>query len=208
MGSLRLTLCAGAVAAAAFAPTAYAVDGAGVSLTPGSPAPGTDIHLLVRGCPGTTGTAASDAFVAAARLVGQDGTLSGDTRVRTTLAPGSYAVTVDCDDQQVKGTVTVSGPAASAGVAAMATPSAEAAPSVRASPSAQALASGAATATGRPSAASSPVAPVSAGGGGTAREQSAGARAEGPGARHAVIGLVLAGTALAVVVARRGRNAE
>ncbi|MEU6220262.1 hypothetical protein ABZ845_22505 [Streptomyces sp. NPDC047022] len=202
MGSLRLTLSAGAVAAAALAPTAYAADGVGVSLTPASPAPGTDIHLLVRGCPGTTGIAVSDAFVAQARLVGGDGgdgTLTGDTRVRTTLSPGSYAVTVDCDDQQVKGVVTVVGPAASAAATAVA-------PSGPASPSGPPSATAAPTS--RPSAASSPVAPVSAGGGGAAHKQSAGARVEGPGARHAVIGLVLAGAALAAVVARRGRSAE
>lgn len=199
MGSLRLTLGAGAVAAAALAPTAYAADGVGISLTPAAPAPGTDVHLLVRGCPGTTGIAVSDAFVAQARLVGGDGTLTGDTRVRTTLTPGSYAVTVDCDDQQVKGVVTVAGPAASAAATAVA-------PSGLASPSGPPSATAAPTS--RPSAASSPVAPVSAGGGGAARKQSAGARVEGPGARHAVIGLVLAGAALAAVVARRGRSAE
>jgi hypothetical protein len=52
---------------------------------------------------------------------------------------------------------------------------------------------------------------VRAGGGGTARNPSADAKAEGPGTKHAVIGLVLAGVAVAAVVARgarRGRGTE
>jgi hypothetical protein len=194
MGSLRLTLCAGAAVATALAPMAYAAEQQGVWLTPASPAPGTDIRLAVRGCPGVTGTATSDAFVADARLVGEDGLLTGDTRVRTALAPGSYSITVGCDDQEVKGVISVAGPTASA-------------------PSAQPSPSGSASAipTVPPSAPSSPVAPVHAGGGGTARGSSADARVAGPGALHAIIGLVLAGVACAAVVARsarRGRGAE
>lgn len=128
MGSLRLTLCTGAVVAFALAPSAYAADQQGVSLTPASPAPGTDVRVAVRGCAGTTATAASTAFVADARLVGQDGTLTGDTRIRSALTPGGYFVTVGCGGREIKDVLTVAAPttaassvpdaAASAGAAA------------------------------------------------------------------------------------------
>lgn len=192
MGSLRLTLCAGVVAAAALAPAAYAAEGPGISSAPASPAPGTDVRLTVRGCSGMTGTAESDAFVAQARLVGEDGVLTGDTRVRSALPPGSYTITVDCDDREIKGSVAVAG--ATASVAS--TPSGQASPSGPAS----------AVPTVPPTAPSSPVAPVRAGGGGTARKPSADARVAGPGTLHAIIGLVLAGVALAAVVARGARR--
>ncbi|MFE2294375.1 hypothetical protein [Streptomyces sp. NPDC059452] len=52
----------------------------------------------------------------------------------------------------------------------------------------------------------SPVAPVKAGGGGTATLAERGADSEGPGLRHAVIGLVLAGVASVVVALRTSRR--
>ncbi|WP_055495298.1 hypothetical protein [Streptomyces sp. TP-A0356] len=209
MGSLRLTLCAGSVVAVALAPTAYAVDAQGVFLTPASPMPGTDVRLAVRGCAGTTGSAVSDAFVAEARLVGRDGMLTGDTRVRSALPPGRYSVTVGCDGRQVKGVLTVGGPSVSPPRAqtAPASPGIPASAAVPAAPTAPATRS----APVRPSAPSSPVAPVPAGGGGTAPLSAADARAAGPGTRQAVVGLVLASVAAIVVVARsvrRGRGRE
>ncbi|MER6124529.1 hypothetical protein ABT173_18120 [Streptomyces sp. NPDC001795] len=204
MGSLRLTLCAGAVVAA-LAPTAYAADAQGVFLTPASPAPGSDVRLSVRGCPGTTGTAVSDAFVADARLVGKDGMLTGDTRVRTALQPGRYSVTVGCDGREVKDVLTVAGPTASASSASSA-PSAKSAPTGTTGPASPGV-------THSPSVPSSPVAPVPAGGGGTAHVSSADVRNAGPGTRQAVIGLVLAGVAAVAVLAlargaRRGGQSE
>ncbi|WP_333492359.1 hypothetical protein [Streptomyces camelliae] len=98
MGSLRLTLCTGILAAAALTPSAHAVEGGSVDVTPGSPAPGTDVSLRVHGCSGPEGTAVSTAFVADARLTGRQGTLSGETRVRSSLAPGTYDVRVTCAD--------------------------------------------------------------------------------------------------------------
>ncbi|MFB8773015.1 hypothetical protein [Streptomyces broussonetiae] len=95
MSSLRLTLCTGVLVAAALTPTAYAADG-GVSVEPAAPAPGTDIALRVTDCPGSTAVAASAAFVADARLTGSGGTLTGETRVRTSLEVGVYAVKVTC----------------------------------------------------------------------------------------------------------------
>ncbi|WP_371548936.1 hypothetical protein OG266_27905 [Streptomyces sp. NBC_00554] len=177
MRSLRITLCAGAVVAAALAPAAYAAD-AGVWVTPASPAPGSDIQLRATGCAGQTGTAKSAAFVADAQLTGKDGALVGDSRVPTSLKSGTYDIKVSCDgyDDKVKGTVTV---AAGGG------------------PS--------------PSAPASPVAPVHAGGGGTAHLALVDARETGPGTRQAVIGLVLASVAavaVAVRSARRSRHGE
>lgn len=197
MGSLRLTLCAVAAVAAALVPTAHAADEQGVSLTPAIPTPGTDVRLSVRGCAGTSGTAVSDAFVADTRLVGEDGTLTGDTRIRSSSTVGPHAVTVDCDGQEIKGVITVGGPSASPSRAATAAPSA----SARAFP----------TTTATPSAPSSPTAPVQAGGGGTSNASPSDARVAAPGTWHAVFGLLLAGVAFAAVVARgvrRSRDTE
>ncbi|MEV7142340.1 hypothetical protein [Streptomyces tauricus] len=220
MGSLRLALCAGAAAAAALAPTAYApsvfaADG-GVRVTPGSPAPGSDIRLRVQGCTGMTGTAASAAFVADARLTGASGDLTGKTRVRSTLDPGTYDIKVTCDgfEQQLKGTVTIADKkqrekqereqkekereqkAREKEKGASEQKQAPEPPAAPASPAS-------------PAAPASPVAPVHAGGGGTSRIAAAEARSEGPGTRHAVVGLVLAGVAavaVAVSSARRSRG--
>ncbi|MFF8971502.1 hypothetical protein [Streptomyces sp. NPDC014995] len=125
MGSLKATLCAGvAVVATTLIPTAYAVDGGSgggeVSLTPSTPTPGAEVSLRVGGCVGKTATAASEAFVSDARLVGADGTLAGETRVRSALDPGAYAVTIVCADFRIKGTIKV--------VAASTSPSAPASP--------------------------------------------------------------------------------
>ncbi|MFS8201791.1 hypothetical protein ACLVWQ_24235 [Streptomyces sp. CWNU-52B] len=229
MGSLRLTLCSGVVAAAVLTPAAYAADG-GIRVTP-APVPGSDVQLRVRGCSGMSGTAASEAFVADAQLTGKPGTLTGETRVRSTLDPGTYDVKVTCDgfEDKVKGTVTVvdrkqrekrekqekqareraqrekekrrqeqqaqkrrDQQKQRQDEDAAATP-AKSTPAESASPAAPA----------------SPVAPVHAGGGGTARLADAETRSEGPGTRHAVVGLVLASVAavaVAVSSARRGRR--
>ncbi|WUS48554.1 hypothetical protein OG213_31400 [Streptomyces mirabilis] len=186
----RLTLCAGAVLAAAFTPAAYAADG-GVSVSPVSPAPGSDVQLRALGCTGTTGTAVSTAFVADARLTGQGGVLVGDTRVRSSATPGAYEVKVSCDGRQnrVSGTVTVTAPGGPASLrSALAVPTALT--------SALALPNGLA----------SPVAPVHAGGGGTAHFASVDARSSSPGTKHAVIGLVLASAAAVAVAVRSARR--
>ncbi|WP_055525280.1 hypothetical protein [Streptomyces graminilatus] len=204
MSSVRLTLCAGAVVAAAFTPVplaavAFAADG-GVSVTPASPWPGSDVRLVVRGCTGKTGTAKSEAFVADALLAvrGQDGVLVGGSRVRSTLSPGTYDVTVGCGGQEgkVRGVISVAAKGSDKGADNGAgKPSS---PSVPSSPAA--------------AAASSPVAPVPAGGGGAAEELAADeARSAGPGTLHAVVGLVLAGVAAIVVGVRgfrRGRGTD
>ncbi|MBK3578882.1 hypothetical protein JHN63_34805 [Streptomyces sp. MBT65] len=174
MGSLKVTLCAGAAVLAALTPTAYAADGGTVSVTPASPAPGSDVALKISGCDGTTGSAASDAFVADAKLVGAAGTLAGETRVRSSLEPGSYDVRITCGSVTVKGAIKVVDNASQ-------------------SPS---------------SAPASPVAPVHAGGGGTAHLAAVNARAAGPGTAHAVVGLLLAGVAAAAVALRSARRSR
>ncbi|MFE9765640.1 hypothetical protein ACFYPC_14100 [Streptomyces sp. NPDC005808] len=190
MCSLRITLCVGAVLAAAFTPTAHAADAgvpvtstsaadAGVRVTPASPAPGSDIQLRATGCAGQTGTAKSAAFVADAQLTGRDGTLTGESRVPTSLQPGTYDIKVSCDgyDKRIKGSVTVT--VASSG---------------RVSPS---------------TAPASPVAPVHAGGGGAATQLAmVDARQTGPGTWHAVIGLVLASVAAVAVAVRSARRSR
>ncbi|MFH8463885.1 hypothetical protein [Streptomyces sp. NPDC017991] len=210
MGSLRLALCAGAAAAAALVPTAYApsvfaADG-GVRVTPGSPAPGSDIRLRVRGCTGMTGTAASAAFVADAQLTGAQGDLTGETRVRSTLDPGTYDIKVTCDgfEHKLKGTVTVADKKhreKQEQQEKQKQQEKQEKQEKQRQPDRSAAAS--------PAAPASPVAPVHAGGGGTSRLAAAEARSEGPGTRHAVVGLVLAGVAavaVAVSSARRGRR--
>ncbi|MGW6906471.1 hypothetical protein [Streptomyces sp. NPDC054940] len=186
MGSLRVTLCAiAALGAVAVLPAAHASDGAadgGVSFSPSSPHPGSDIALRVSGCPQKTATAVSPAFVADARLtVGADGTLVGESRVRSTLKAGTYDVKIACGDAPGKGAVTV----------------------VR-----QEAANRSGQLGAEPSAPASPVAPVQAGGGGTAQLAVVDARAAGPGTAHTVTGLILAGVAATAVALRSARRSR
>ncbi|MFI1362529.1 hypothetical protein [Streptomyces griseochromogenes] len=186
MGSLRLTVCTGLLVVSALTPVAHAADdGHGVSVTPASPAPGTDVTLRVRGCTGSQGTAASSAFVTDALLTGTQGTLSGETRVRSSVTPGAYDVKVTCAGFALTGTVTVV-----------------------AKGSGQ---SGRTDLFGRlfqPTASPSPVAPVQAGGGGTAHFATVAGSGSGPGTVQAVTGLALAGAAAAAVGLLRARRSR
>ncbi|MER6786452.1 hypothetical protein ABT330_17835 [Streptomyces sp. NPDC000658] len=127
MGSWKITVCAGAaVLAAVLVPTGHASGGGrdaagrgggGLSVTPVRPSPGSEVTLRATGCGGRTATAASAAFVTDARLVvedGADGVLVGDTRVRSSLAPGGYDVRITCADGRVKGRIEVLKPASAA----------------------------------------------------------------------------------------------
>ncbi|MFF9620002.1 hypothetical protein [Streptomyces griseosporeus] len=186
MGRLNITLCAAAATVAALLPVAptasaaSAADDRGVSVTPSTPVAGADVALKVRGCSGRTGTAVSSAFVADVHLAGADGTLAGETKVRTTLEPGPYDVKITCADFTIKGRITV--------VAHGAQPHP--------------------TAPTEPTAPASPVAPVPAGGGGTARLAVSPSHSEGPGTAHAVTGLVLAGVAAVAVALRSARRSR
>ncbi|MFR9797444.1 hypothetical protein ACL02U_16265 [Streptomyces sp. MS06] len=214
MGRLKATLCASAAAAlTVLGPAVYAADGGGVAVVPSSPAPGTDVALTVRGCTGRTGLAVSPAFVAEAHLTGVGGRLTGESRVRSALRPGSYDLRITCGENTVRGTVQVVGkPTATARPPAPSSPRAPSSPPAPAFPAAPSSprvpAFPPAPAPGRASAAASasPVAPVRAGGGGAARLVAAEARVHGPGTVHAVIGLVLAGVAAVAVAVRSVRR--
>ncbi|MFF7737299.1 hypothetical protein [Streptomyces sp. NPDC007984] len=210
MGSLSVTVCTGVLAAVALAPAAYAADTGSVSVTPAAPAPGSDITLRVTGCERRTAVAVSAALVADARLtVTGARRLTGESRVRSTAEPGSYAVRISCGATRQTGTLTVrDGEAARPG----ATPVRAPAPGVGGRPPAPGKGGQPSSAPGadedtapshRPGAPASPVAPVRAGGGGAAELVAAEERGAGPGAAQGVTGLVLAGVA-AVVVALRG----
>ncbi|OXZ00194.1 hypothetical protein [Streptomyces diastatochromogenes] len=178
MGSVRLTLCTGLLAVAALTPVAYAADdGPGVTVTPAAPAPGGDVSLRVRGCTGAQGTAASAAFVSDARLTGSQGTLAGETRIRTSLEPGGYEVRISCSGTVVTGRITV----------------------VETSSGRDGLPS---------DALASPVAPVHAGGGGTAHFATVATSGSAPGTGQAVTGLALAGVAAAAVGLLRARRSR
>ncbi|MGW0289483.1 hypothetical protein [Streptomyces tuirus] len=108
MGSLKVTVCTGVLAAVALAPAAYAADMGSISVTPAAPAPGSDITLRVTGCAQRTAVAASAAFVADARLTATGAReLTGESRVRSTAEAGSYAVRVTCGATRQTGTLTV-----------------------------------------------------------------------------------------------------
>ncbi|MEV3971080.1 hypothetical protein AB0K68_23470 [Streptomyces sp. NPDC050698] len=108
MGCLRVTVCTSVLAVVALAPAAYAADGGSVSVTPVAPAPGSDVTLRVTGCAQRTAVAASPALVADARLtVTGAHELTGESRVRSTLPAGKYAVRVTCGDTRRTGTLTV-----------------------------------------------------------------------------------------------------
>ncbi|MFJ7296839.1 hypothetical protein [Streptomyces collinus] len=108
MGSLRVTVCTSVLAVVALAPSAYAADEVGVSVTPAAPAPGSDVTLRVTGCAQRTAVAASAAFVADARLtVTGARELAGESRVRSTVEPGPYAVRITCGATKQTGTLTV-----------------------------------------------------------------------------------------------------
>ncbi|MEU0002966.1 hypothetical protein ABZ079_01330 [Streptomyces sp. NPDC006314] len=179
MGSLRLTLCTAILAVAALTPPAHAADGGSVTVTPASPAPGTDVTLRVTGCTGARGTAASAAFIADAPLTGGQGTLAGETRVRSSLDPGAYDVRITCSDRVITGSVTV----VDRGAGRSEQP-------VR-----------------PPYDFVSPVAPVDAGGGGAAHFATVATSGSGPGTLQAVTGLALAGIA-AVAVGIRARRSR
>ncbi|MFI6656736.1 hypothetical protein ACIBL8_14610 [Streptomyces sp. NPDC050523] len=199
MGSLRLTLCTGILAVSALAPGAvYAADagGAGLSVTPSSPAAGSEVALRATGCGLRTASAASSAFVADARLSGADGTLTGDTRVRAAAEPGSYDVRIACGETVITNRITV---VAQTRQQAQARQQAQVQSGQRPPSSAVRAAP------------ASPVAPVDAGGGGTAHFASVDVRGAGPGAGQTITGLVLAGAAAGAVgllSARRRRGTD
>ncbi|MFE9924039.1 hypothetical protein ACFYQA_21400 [Streptomyces sp. NPDC005774] len=200
MGSLRLALCTGILAAAAFTPAAYAADTAddtGISVTPVVPAPGTDVTLKVAECAERTALAVSSAFVSEVRLAVADGVLVGESRVRSTLTAGTYPVLVNCGERARQGTIKVA--------------PARHLPAGTAEPSKPEAAGPSKSETAEPTAHASPVAPVDAGGGGGAPlavGTGTGADEGGPGAAQTVTGLFLAAAAAGAVVRNRVRRSR
>ncbi|MEW2608996.1 hypothetical protein AB0937_02030 [Streptomyces sp. NPDC047880] len=216
MGSLKVTVCTSVLAVVALAPAAYAADAGSVSVTPATPAPGSDVALRVTGCAQRTAVAASPAFVADARLTatGAD-EVAGDSRVRSTLKAGSYTVRITCGAERRTATLTVrddeTGPSGSPRDSVPGAGGQPPAPGVGGQPpvpgkggrpTATPGVDGEAPPSRPPGAPASPVAPVAAGGGGAA--VAAEERGDGPGTAQGVTGLVLAGVAAVVVVALRG----
>ncbi|MFG2608339.1 hypothetical protein ACGFT2_33030 [Streptomyces sp. NPDC048514] len=184
MGSLSLTLCTGILAVAAFTPAAHAADGGSVSVTPAAPAPGADVTVQTGGCTGGQGTATSGAFVADALLTGGQGSLAGETQVRTSVTPGTYDVKVTCSGRVLTGRITVAA-GGSGGLGQLGQLQQLLRP---------------------PSDSASPVAPVHAGGGGTAHFATVATSGSGPGTLQEVTGLALAGIAAVAVGFRTRRS--
>ncbi|MEU5981895.1 hypothetical protein ACE1OA_21815 [Streptomyces sp. JL2001] len=112
--ALRAAGAAAVLVLASTAGTAYAHDGVKITVTPSTARPGADVDVRVTGCKGTTGAAKSQAFVADAELTGRDGgdyPLFGDTTVKSDLKDGTYRVSVTCDGHSHRdvGTIQVQG---------------------------------------------------------------------------------------------------
>ncbi|MDV5145977.1 hypothetical protein R1T08_17620 [Streptomyces sp. SBC-4] len=186
---------AGAAVVLVLAPTAgsaYAHDGVKATVTPSTASPGADVDVRVKGCKGTTGAARSQAFVADVELTGRDGgdyALFGDTTIKSGLEDGTYKVTVTCDghDHGDVGTVQIK----------------HHKPTERPTHKP----------TERPTHHASPVAPVRAGGGGTAAFAAPAAPGvaqttteSGLGTPYTLLGLGMAAIAAVAVAFRTSRR--
>ncbi|QLE72192.1 hypothetical protein FGW37_11820 [Streptomyces rectiverticillatus] len=114
MDSVRLALCGALAAVAVCAPAAHANDepatmSGTIELTPVSSHPGGQVQLRVAGCAGNRATAASEAFVTDAKLAKDSAGLFAEATVRSTVDPGVYPVRVHCDgyDAVAEGKLTV-----------------------------------------------------------------------------------------------------
>ncbi|MFE9400305.1 hypothetical protein ACFYNY_00820 [Streptomyces sp. NPDC006530] len=178
-----ITLCAAMAAAAltvlpASPAVAESEPHGSVRVTPGAIAPGGEVDLRVSVCRGHEAIGSSDAFVSEARFTpaGDDG-LFAKARIRSDAQDRDYDIWVNCKDSSGK-------------------------------------ASGRLTVIhgdhhgdhhddhGRPT----PFRPVHAGGGGAATLATQEPKEQGPGTRHAVIGLALAAVAAVAVASRSVRR--
>lgn len=189
-GPLALRAAVGAIAAtaAAAAPVAVAAEPGPAArvtatVTPATVTPGGDVEVQVKGCGAgaDAGSVRSAAFVMDVRLSGRaaDGTLHGDTTVRSTATPGTYPLVVDCAGRRYEAAATL-----------LVDPSP--------SPTAHALVRAGGGGLAPQSAELLVAVPSVAGPAGTAEQ--------GPGTRHTVIGLVLAAVAAVAVALRGGRR--
>ncbi|CAL9428842.1 hypothetical protein SUDANB99_02002 [Streptomyces sp. enrichment culture] len=206
--------------------------------TPGTVAPGGEVDVRVEGCAGPGGTVRSPVFVADVELSGRtggvNGTLRGDTTVRSGTAPGSYPLTVVCGDRTHRdagrlrvdpapppgphapdragggGTaVHATGPRAATGAGTAA--SADVPRAAGTGTGTRSTHTGAGTHAGAGTGAAAaaprvagPVANAPSVAGPLA--EAPGTAGQGPGTRHAVIGLVLAAVAAVAVAVRTTRR--
>ncbi|MYW66022.1 hypothetical protein GTY65_18475 [Streptomyces sp. SID8379] len=178
-GLLALRAAGAAALLVALPVTAAQAEGGGsVTVTPYGVPPGSEVDLRVSGCDGTTGKASSAAFVSTVSLgpSADQPTLFAEARVKSSTAPGTYDILVVCPGRDIVSEI--KGSIRVMGSSHTVTPT--------------------------------PTAPVHAGGGGAAAELAAAhpaaAPSEGPGTRHAVIGLVLAAVAAVAVAFRSVRR--
>ncbi|CDR09507.1 hypothetical protein [Streptomyces iranensis] len=180
MRIVALTLCSAAcavVAAVTAAAPALAEQRHSATTTirisPRALAPGAEVEVWAFGCPDRVATASSPVFVDDAELTPEGDALFSEATIRSTAAKGAHRVTLDCADG---GLVRADGTGADS-----------------AGGDGQGGAGGVALAVERPP---SPVAPVRAGGGGTAPDE---ARPRDDIGAAEAYGLVLSGgTAVAV----------
>lgn len=191
--------------------TAYARDSVSATVSPAEAGPGDRIEIVVRGCRDATGTAAAGAFAGAARLTAPGG---GHGERDRSPADADAETAVDAGGRDRHGTGDAGAADGSRTLSGHTTLASRAGPgSHRVTVTCDGRAhrtAGTVRVRQDPAhpGAPTPVAPVSAGGGGTAALAAGQRRHEdtdgaGPGVPHTVVGLVLAGVA-AVVVAFRG----
>ncbi|MEV5276140.1 hypothetical protein [Streptomyces sp. NPDC052811] len=193
MRNRSITLCA-AVAAAALTvlPASPAVAESephgSVTVTPGTAAPGAEVDLRVSVCGGHEAVGTSDAFASEARFTsGRDGGLFAQVRIRSDAQSRDYDIWVHCKDGSGKasGRITI----------------------VHGGDRDREQDSSRDQDHGRDhDSHATPFRPVHAGGGGAAPLASSEAREEGPGTKHAVIGLVLAAVAALTFAGRSLRR--
>ncbi|MFF3779795.1 hypothetical protein [Streptomyces sp. NPDC001933] len=191
MRSTTLTFCAAAVIAATLVPASAALADSdsdsesaqekgrtSLTVTPASVGPGGEMDLRLEGCEGREATGESEVFVSEARFSpAADGGLFAEARISSDASPGEHGIRITCkDDKADKGGEADKG--------------AEAAGTVTV------IDRGRAT----------PLAPVAAGGGGTALFTDREAEQQGPGTVHALIGLALAAVAAVAVAFRSARR--
>ncbi|MET8739918.1 hypothetical protein [Streptomyces sp. NPDC004728] len=189
MRSTTLTFCAAAVVAATLVPASAALADSdsgsaqekgrtSLTVTPASVGPGGETDLRLEGCAGREATGESEVFVSEAHFSpAADGGLFAEARISSDASPGEHGIRITCKADK-------------ADKAGEADKSSEAAGTVTV------IDRGRAT----------PLAPVAAGGGGTALFTDREAEQQGPGTVHAVIGLALAAVAAVAVAFRSARR--
>ncbi|MFD9796168.1 hypothetical protein ACFWXK_35015 [Streptomyces sp. NPDC059070] len=179
----QVTLCAAMAATALLPVSAAAADSephGSLTVTPSTIAPGGEVSLRVSVCSGRQAVGTSEAFVSQAQFSpGRDGGLFAQARIRSDAPARDYDIWVNCKDSsgQASGRLTV-------------------------------VHGGSDHHDGswHPDGHSTPFAPVHAGGGGTAQLAGQQATEQGPGTRHAMIGLALAAVAAVAVAGRSVRR--